>query len=235
MKLCYQISRDRLLGKLRSKGILFLQILVGYSKNPEYKLKLLKADIFKATRALDLKAEDIDINCDVVCKGLDRAMFFLQVKCGIRKFAELNNKLMATFIAYIFTNDDWFNDNNVHKKLEAWYWSALFSGEYDKDQYGRFELNLCAFVKSLIENDYGWLKGLRDRVLNENNVNDKDLLLMQKIDQDRKPKENVGISLCQYFLAKGYDDLVKTNSGGDNTYELKKLHVFVGINSKSII
>lgn len=206
---------------------LFLQILVGYSKNPDYALNLIKADNFKAARALDLKAEEIDKNCDRVCKALDRAMFFLQVKCGVRKLSELNNKLMATLIAYIFTNDDWFNDDNIIKKLEAWYWSALFSGEYDKDQYGRFERNLCSFVDSITTNDFSWIGLLRDRVLAENNVCDKDLILMKKVSQDRKPKENIGTSICQFFLAKGYDDLVKTKKGnGNNNLEIKKINVF---------
>lgn len=206
---------------------LFLQILVAYSRNPQYDIDLLTADNFKASCALDLKAEDIDNNCEKVCKALDRTMFFLQVKCGIRKLADLNNKLMATLIAYIFTNDIWFDDVNVHKKLEAWYWASLFSGEYDNNQYPRFESNIKSFVSSLTSGNYNWISNIRNRVLLENNFSDKDLLLMQKVNQGRKPKENVSISICQYFLAEGYDDLVKTKKGnGNNTLEVKKINVF---------
>lgn len=50
---------------------------------------------------------------------------------------------------------------------------------------------------------------------------------MKKVSQDRKPKENIGTSICQFFLANGYDDLVKTKKGnGDSTLEIKKINVF---------
>lgn len=206
---------------------LFLQILVAISKNPNYDENNLSTDSFKANRALDLKSNDINNNTKKACLGLDRAMFFLQTRCGIRKLSDLNNKLMATLIAYIFTKDDWFNDKKVHDKLEAWYWTALFSGEYDKDQYSRFESNIKAFINSLKTNDFSWLNPMRDRILNEANFTDKELLLMQKVKQDRKPKANVSNSVCQYFLAKGYDDLVKTRINDQVTgQEIKKVNVF---------
>lgn len=69
-----------------------------------------------------------------VCDAIDRVMFFFQSRCGIRNIQEINYSLMIVLVAVIFLKDEWFNDKTVHDILEAWYWSSLFSGEYDKDQ-----------------------------------------------------------------------------------------------------
>lgn len=196
---------------------LFLEVLGLFCNNLEQDPNEAKCIYSKSSEILQLKAEQINDNCEKVCLAIDRAFCFLQVRCGIRNISEVNYKVMMRLIAFIFTNDEMYKDKAVHDKLEAWYWSAVFSGEYDKDQNDRYESNLKNMLESLQSTDYSWIAALNNNTLNTPYFSDCEFLLMGKASEERVPKEHLARYFCQYFLQKVYSDLITDD---------KKVNVF---------
>lgn len=189
---------------------LFLEVLGLYCNNKTYDFNEAKCIYSKSPQILKLSEKEIDENCEKVCVAIDRALCFLQTRCGIQTVSDVNYKLMIRLIAYIFTNDKWYNSSAVHDKLEAWYWSAVFSGEYDKDQNDRYEKNLKSILESLTikSKGYDWIITLRDNILETPYFSDCSFLLMEKANEDRVPKEHLGKYFCQFFLSRPYADLI---------------------------
>lgn len=198
---------------------LFLEVLGLYCNNKMYDPSEAKCTYSKSNAILKLSEVEINENCEKVCIAIDRALCFLQVRCGIRQLSDVNYKLMVRLIAYIFTNDKWYNSSAVHDKLEAWYWAAVFSGEYDKDQNERYEKNLKSMLESLTvkSKSYDWLITLKDNSLNTPYFSDCSFLLMEKASEDRVPKEHLGKYFCQFYLSRPYSDLI---------HDDKIVHVF---------
>lgn len=189
---------------------LFLEVLGLYCNNLNYETDKIKGTYSKSAEILKLTELEIDKNCDKVCIAIDRALCFLQTRCGVKLLSDVNYKIMIRFIAYIFTNDKWYKDAKIHDKLEAWYWAAVFSGEYDKDQTERFEVNLKSFIDSIkvkAKTD-DWLVSLKDNVLETSYFSDCSFLLMEKANEDRVPKDHLAKYFCQFYLSRPYSDLI---------------------------
>ncbi len=168
-----------------------------------------------------------DENCEKICDAIDRALFFFQARCGIRSIKEINYNLMLVFVATIFTNDDYYADVKIHEKLEAWYWSSVFSGEFDKDQNSILIKHLRNFISMLNgKTSDNWIKSMADNVLAANNFSDEKLLLLEKVDEDRYPKKILRNYISQYFLSRTYpnmfgsDDIVSVFSKNADSLEL---------------
>lgn len=186
----------------------FLDVLSLYCNNKTYKYDGYNIDYIKRNKILQLSPEEINLNCEKICTSLDRALFFFQVRCGIRNIREINYSLMLVFVATIFTNDSYYNNLEVHEKLEAWYWASVFSGEFDKDQSSVLIKHLKLFFGMLSKqcND-DWIKSMREEVLNNNNFSDEKLLLLDKVAEDRFPKKILRTYISQYFLSKTYNSM----------------------------
>lgn len=104
-------------------------------------------------------------------KIVDRALFFFQTRCGIRYISEINYNLMLVLVGTIFMEDSYFFNYEVHKLLEAWYWSVVFSGEYDKDQNSHMISNLQNIIKRISErfNDYKLFRPSDEEILDLQN------------------------------------------------------------------
>ena len=190
----------------------FLNTLSLYTYNPSYDASVYKIDHIKRNKILELAPEDIHNGTEKVCCAIDRALFFFQTRCGIRSINELNYSLMISLVATVFTNDKWFKDVNVHNKLEAWYWSSLFSGRYDRDQNSIFIQDLHNVMEMLTNSaDTTWIKNNIDYVLDAENFSDQRLLLMEKVQEERYPKRILRAFICQYLLAKTYTDMFDDN------------------------
>ncbi len=188
---------------------LFLEVLGLYCNNKKYESNLARCSFSKSDAILRLSDNEINNNCEKVCISLDRAFCFLQTRCGIRSLKEVNYKLMIRLIAYIFTNDRWYKMDSVHDKLEAWYWSAVFSGEYDKDQNERYEKNLKSMLDSFsVTKNFDWIVSLKNNILNTAYFSDCEFLLMEKANEDRVPKEHLSKYFCQFYLSRPYSDLI---------------------------
>lgn len=186
----------------------FLDVLSLHCYNPNSIPEEYKIENIKRNQILKLTPEQIDANTQKVCIAIDRALFFFQTRCGIRSIQELNYSLMIVLVASIFINDEYYNKKEVHSILEAWYWSSLFGGEYDKDQGVTMINHLQALIRTFqgIRN-IDWIYSLRDNVFNAQNFSDEKFLLMEKVDEDRYPKGVFRQFVCQYLLSKTYTDM----------------------------
>lgn len=209
----------------KSCADIFLEVLGLYCNNMTYDPAEAKCVYSKAAAILKLNENQINDNCQKVCVAIDRALAFLQIRCGVQLLSDVNYKLMVRFIAYIFTNDKWYKSSDVHDKIEAWYWSAIFSGEYDKDQNERYESNLKSMLKSLNSGkakDYTWIEDMKKNIFGTPYFSDCAFLTMEKANEGRVPKEHLGKYVCQFFLSKPYSDLI-TDSEEVSVFSDKKL------------
>lgn len=205
---CYSEDKNEIAGKYIDA---FLNVLSLYCYNTEFHPDEYKLENMKSSQILKLTPEQIHTNSEKVCEALDRAMFFFQSRCGIRNIQEMNYSLMIVLAAVIFLKKEWFDDKYVHDKLEAWYWAAIFSGEYDKDQNTKMISHLQSMVKTIqiprTREKIGWILNLKNNVLECQNFSDESFLLMEKVEEDRYPKLALRGFLCQYLLARTYSDM----------------------------
>lgn len=184
----------------------FLNVISLYINNENYEPDNYKLDYTKRNEILKLQPIKINDNTEKVCQSIDRALFFFQTRCGIRNINEINYSLMIPLVSIIFTNDKWFKNKGVHDTLEAWYWTSLFSGNYDRDQGERFIDDLRGLTKVFLgKEDKKWILNDKEYILNFPNFSDKELLLMQK--EDKVPKSILKKFICQYFLSNTYKDM----------------------------
>lgn len=129
------------------------------------------------------------------------------------------NETGLVLVGTLFMEDSYFYNYEVHRLLEAWYWSVVFSGEYDKDQNSHMISNLQNIVRCVsgTNRDLTWLNSISANVLKMTNFSDKDLLLMNKVNEDRYPKPVLRNFMCQYLLSGTYMDMFD---------ETKKISVF---------
>jgi uncharacterized protein with ParB-like and HNH nuclease domain len=199
---CYNENNNTIASKYLNA---FLDIISLRCYNPDYVPADFKLDYLKQDKILSLSPKSIDENVAVVCKGIDRACYFLQTRCGIRKLSEVNNLFILVLLACIFIKDEWFHKKKVHDLLEAWYWCVIFSGEFDKDQNRNFIKNIQLLVKTMEDpKDINWLKDMKGKILAAEDYSDKALLLYEKVDNERYPKKNLVDYICQYLLSKTY-------------------------------
>lgn len=206
---CYNTSKNEMNAKYVD---IFLDVLSIYSYVPDLRPDAIKLDYIKKGFILNLKPEQINQNCDKTITAIDRAMFFLQTRCGIRTLQEVNYALVVVLIAVVFLEDEYFYDRDVHDLLEGWYWSVLFSGEYDKDQNPTFISNLKNMLKTVKKQSKAdWIESIKKNVFSMTNFSEKSLLLMDKVSEDRYPKRVMTSFVCQYMLAQTYPDMFDAN------------------------
>lgn len=202
---CYDEKKQEISSKYVDA---FLNVLSLYCYNKRFSTDDIKMDYIKRNKILELSPEDIDNYSESICIALDRACFFLNVRCGIRKISEVNNLFIFVLIAFVFIQDKYYYNKKIHELLEGWYWSVLFCGEFDKDQNKNFIKQLTLLMKLINGSiDKNWLLSMYDMILDTLNYSDKKLVLYQKTDDERYPKKNIRDYICQYFLAQTYNSL----------------------------
>lgn len=184
--------------------------LLGILKNSNDKNFLdIKIDFTKRNELLKIDANFINDNCEKVCTSLDRAFFFFQTRCGIRKISEINYQWMITIIALVFSKDELFFNKDIHNKLEAWYWACVFSGEFNSDQ-NEHAMNNIKLLFQFINNeiDSSWLTEMIEKIFNCDNFSKKEFILMENAIYESYPKKPFRNFICQYYLSQTYPDLI---------------------------
>ncbi len=201
----YDESKNEIDGKYLDA---FLDVLGLFCNNEGSDPMNYKVEHIKRDQILKLTGNQINDHCEKVVEAMDRALFFFQTRCGIRRIREINYALMLVLVATVFLDDTMFKNKEVHELLEAWYWSVIFSGEYDKDQNTRMIRDLNNITNTIkCTKKAGWLSSITNNVFDMKNFSDKELLLMQKVDEDRYPKLILRQFVCQYYLSKTYMDM----------------------------
>lgn len=190
----------------------FLNVFSLFYNNQTFDADIYKIDHMKRNKILEIDPHYINNNCEKVCESIDRAIFFFNSRCGIRSIKEINYSLMITLVATIFLKEKWYKNKQVHEKLEAWYWGAVFSGEYDKDQNVRMITNLQALVRDFSNNgNSDWLNKMKNNVLETKYFSDENVLLMEYSNEERYPKTVLRNFFCQYLLSQTYQDMFDNN------------------------
>ena len=212
---CYNERRKEISAKYID---VFLDVLSLYCNNPQFNEQSYTIDYIKKRKILSLRPEEIDENAEKTCIALDRALFFFQTRCGVRTVSEINYSMIWVLVATLFIRDEWFFDKKVHDILEAWYWSSVFGGAYDKDQNSVFINNLQNMIKTLNgTQNVQWIKDLQNYIFDAQNFSDKEFVLMDKAKEERYPKAILKTYVCQYLLSCTYCDMFDEN---------KKISVF---------
>lgn len=190
---------------------IFLNVLSLYCNNKDLIADKFKIDYTKRKAILKIKPEDIDENCEKVLDAIDKALFFLQTRCGIRNITEENYSLIIVLIAMVFIRPNAFEQRRIHDLLDAWYWSVLFSGEFDKDQNNNLIRNLKFIYKTIEgEKNVDWIRQIKENIFNRLDFSDKELILLERV-EDRLPKEILIDFICQYQLSQPYHDMLSNN------------------------
>lgn len=196
-------------------------------------LKGISIENTKRKAKLELDKDDIYNHFRDVCNGVDRALLFLKCRCGVKKINDIPYNHVLSILSLIFINDKYFADKKIHELLEAWYWSIMFSGEFDKDQNTQFIKHLTKLLENL--NDYktgdlvNWIKSLSKGIFNREGFSDKDKLLVK---DGTSPKGSIKNAILQYYLSKNYQNFstkdknspysVTINAYTDDVYNDKK-------------
>lgn len=191
----------------------YLNILSLLANFPDYNVESLTVDYIKNKKILEISSDDLDQLCDSVCIALDRALFFFQMRCGIRNIKEINYKLMLVAVGYIFSREGLYHSKQVHDSLEAWYWSSIFSGYFNSDQNSNIIKDIKLLLKAITGNgDYNFLNERKNQVLKTRNFSDKGFWLMDNIEEtEAYPKDFLKSAVCQFYLAETYKGLFDEN------------------------
>lgn len=173
-------------------------------------------NVIKKEKTLDLKEQDILDNYQKCCMGLNRALFFFQTRCGVRKLGEINYKAQIAVIAYFFSYDEYFAKKEVHDFFEYWYWVSIFSRMYPSNQdvsilseIPRFEEFFSKNLREGIPPALEYIHNHQKDVLNAKFYSDKETLTMVKISEtDKIPPAVMTSYICQFYLSQGYRDLL---------------------------
>ena len=187
----------------------FLDVLGLVVENEEANPDKYNVDHMKQNRILGIKPEIINDKCEIIIEAIDRALFFFQTRLGIRSIQEINYRLMIVLVATVFLNKEHFKNTKVHRLLEAWYWSSVFSGTYDTDQNTTMIEDLKLVTKTITgDYDKHWILSREESVLNQPFFSDKAMVLMERYESAaRLPKKLLRFLVCQYYLSRPYKAL----------------------------
>ncbi len=200
----------------------FLNVLALMCHQQSGEAEEFNVEHLKRQYKLQLTPEQIDLNCETCCRAIDRACFFFQARCGIRTIKEINYTLMVPIVAFVLGADPFYAGSTgikIFDLLEAWYWSSIFAGSYDKDQNQVMVNDLNRLLVNAEEIHMGntpntdWLKERREQVLKLRGFSDFSFLIMSSADDGEFPKAVLGNTICQFYLSIGYEDFLPNENG----------------------
>lgn len=199
-------SKDDITAEYINNFLNILSLFIAKRKGEAFNI-----DLIKQNRILDLDALEIVEYSEKICEAMDRAFFFFQTRCGVRKLSDINYKAEFTVVAYFFTDEKLFADVRVHNIFEYWYWVSLFAYMYPSNQnvgilneIPYFEKYFSDFSDSTI---FTRLDEWATRVMKFPHYSDKDTLTMVKSrDTETAPAAAMTKYICQFYMAKGYKD-----------------------------
>lgn len=186
----------------------YLDVISLYAHVPKFNADSIRVEHIKKNKILAIPADALKDKCEAVCEALDLALFFLQMRCGIRSIKEVNYNLMIVVIAYILLNEDFKRKSITYDYLEAWYWSSIFSGYFNIDQTERAITSIKKLIEAIKFEDSSWIKNISMGVFATNYFSEKQFLLLKKDDTGIVPKDFLKDAICQFFLARTYNGII---------------------------
>lgn len=190
----------------------YLDVISLYSHCPDFDISKLNVNLVKRDKILAVSAHDLKNKCDEVCEALDLAMFFLQMRCGVRSIKEMNYNLILVVLAYLLLNPSYKKVAKIYDYLDAWYWIIIFSGYFNTDQTERAIVCIKNLILLFETDDKTWIKGLEQNVFKVDYFTEKEFLLLNKNDGTGiYPKEFLRDVICQFFMINTYKGLYDAN------------------------
>ncbi len=206
----------------------YLDVISLYSHCPDFNVDKLNISLVKRDKILTVTPEALRDNCDAVVEALDLALFFFQMRCGIRNIKEMNYGLLLVVVAYLLLNPQYKNNPLTYDYLDAWYWSVVFSGYFNSDQTEKAIICIKRLINLFDTQDTAWLKGIGQQIFKASYFTEKEFLLLNKDDGTGiMPKDFLRDTICQFFMINTYkgifDNSVLISPFTDAT--LEKHHV----------
>jgi len=199
--------------------------LMSIKHNSRTSLLDLDVDCIKRPAILKLKPRTIAELWSGAANSIVRAWCFLNLRCGVRKGADLRNKLILLPIAFALAEDEIWRDRIQLDRIEYWYWCTTLGGAYT----GRQNANCIEDIKQLA----GWLlrgemnpySARESGVLTAAKYSDRETLLRKG--EEYGIRSDVGQYLPQYVLSHSPRDFVADVSltAWESEQELELHHV----------
>jgi hypothetical protein len=184
-----------------------LSLTINIKKN----LKYPQIDFIKKSGILRLTSCEINKYYQNSVIAINRALFFLQNRCGIFSCQNISYKLMIQPIAFVFNDDTMWESEKIHNLLEYWYWVSLFGGAYREKQNERCINDISYIYNGVYNNEISsFLRRLEEKenfIFEYQNYSDKNTLLNQNEDVSTPTAIENGIR--QYVLRREPQDILK--------------------------
>ncbi|WP_409439567.1 DUF262 domain-containing protein [Psychromonas sp. GE-S-Ul-11] len=165
----------------------------------------------KREKALKLSAELVNKNIKHTINSINRALCFLNLRCGVVSCKDVQYKLTLVVLGYYLCDDDIWNDVDKLNKLEYWYWSITLGGGYAKAQNIRC-INDIKELDKLIFHDENKFEVYENRILNVEDYVSENILLRKDDAIDKEPTSIKNI-LLQFILSRQPHDLEPQGNG----------------------
>lgn len=199
---CIDVENDDM---VRAYIEAYLDVISLYSHCPDFDTDKLNVSLVKRDKILAVTPKALKDNCDAVVEALDLALFFFQMRCGIRNIKEMNYGLLIVVVAYLLLNPQYRDDPMTYDYLDAWYWSVMFSGYFNSDQTEKAIICIKKLINMFNTQDTTWLKRIRQEIFKANYFTEKEFLLLNKDDGTGiMPKDFLRDTICQFFMINTY-------------------------------
>ena len=190
----------------------YLDVISLYSHCSDFDVDKLNVSLVKRDKILAVTPEALKDNCDAVVEALDLALFFFQMRCGIRNIKEMNYGLLLVVVAYLLLNPQYKNNPLTYDYLDAWYWSVVFSGYFNSDQTEKAIICIKKLINLFDTQDTSWLKGIGQQIFKANYFTEKEFLLLNKDDGTGiMPKDFLRDTVCQFFMINTYKGIFENS------------------------
>lgn len=176
-------------------------------------------DYIKREKQLSVSPKDIVSLYPGLVTSINRALAFLQIRCGIRKIDELNYEHVLLVLSHFLGNDRVYECSETLNLLEYWYWTSSFGGKYDKDQTNQVIQDLKRLSSAIgnmlrDHNDESMLNVIKDykkTVFSDHYFTNKEILLMKEAYLETYPKDVIRKLVTQFILSKRPNDFIQSN------------------------
>lgn len=182
----------------------------------------LKLEHIKRNKIFEMTTEQINELTPKVILALMRTLAFANYKLGITKISNISFELSLLPMAYIFADDNNWNNKEVLNKVEYWYWTSIFIGRFREKQNIRAVEDLKTLHKWINLNDTEDSKVIElleeniKKVLNVREYSDLETLL----DDSKTPTPVVKGVLSYVLSLEPYDLLLGKHDRKLRTYEI---------------
>ena len=228
----FSINKDRISPIIINQFLNLLCIISKFNNNglPKDNIDKLTSNYCKEKMQLALTAEEIWDYSDISIKCICEALCIMQYKMGIYNISQINYNFTLLPIAYACflmnkKSVSPLTKSKLINRIVAWYWWAIFTGEYSSDQ----SVRVIEHIKLLHEWIWNNIKPKKfedDKidttlasVLNIQKYNDYNSLIFEG---DISPKKAVKETLMQYVLSLNPCDFIKSDDGSVKTLKAFK-------------